>query len=187
MFRLKEAKRRRAFTKLWRTKLRGRIQQVKEEFEELLRIMEQYNVTRVLELGCLKGGTALGFLEIGCHVVSIDINPQPEAVELTKERPTYSILVGQSHEFHDVLHTLPKFDMLFIDGDHEYSKVKADYENLVKYVKPGGLVAFHDIYDSEYAKTHGCHVPRYWKEIRGEDYIDIIGDEFWGGIGVKFL
>ena len=38
-----------------------------------------------------------------------------------------------------------KLDFLFIDGDHEYEGVKKDYNNYSKYVKKGGLIAFHDI------------------------------------------
>jgi predicted O-methyltransferase YrrM len=39
--------------------------------------------------------------------------------------------------------TLP-IDLLFIDGGHKYEEVKADYESWAKFVKPGGVIAFHD-------------------------------------------
>jgi predicted O-methyltransferase YrrM len=35
-------------------------------------------------------------------------------------------------------------DMLFIDGDHEYSGVKSDWDNYNKILKPGSYVIFHD-------------------------------------------
>ena len=38
-----------------------------------------------------------------------------------------------------------KIDALFIDGDHEYSCVKRDFERFSPFVKEGGVVLFHDI------------------------------------------
>ncbi len=40
---------------------------------------------------------------------------------------------------------VPYLDFLFIDGGHDYATVKADYLNYAPLVKPGGLIAFHDI------------------------------------------
>jgi predicted O-methyltransferase YrrM len=37
-----------------------------------------------------------------------------------------------------------EIDLLFIDGGHQYEEVKADYESWGKFVKPGGVIAFHD-------------------------------------------
>lgn len=36
-------------------------------------------------------------------------------------------------------------DLLFIDGSHLYEDVKLDFELFFPYVKPGGLVLFHDV------------------------------------------
>lgn len=36
------------------------------------------------------------------------------------------------------------FDMLFIDGDHQYQQVKLDIQNYMKLLKPGGLICGHD-------------------------------------------
>lgn len=35
-------------------------------------------------------------------------------------------------------------DLLFIDGGHKYAEVKADYKTWGHFVKPGGVIAFHD-------------------------------------------
>lgn len=45
--------------------------------------------------------------------------------------------VGQGWKGHGI-------DLLFIDGDHTYEGVRKDIEAWVKFVKPGGIVAFHD-------------------------------------------
>ena len=36
-------------------------------------------------------------------------------------------------------------DLLFIDGDHQYASVLTDWLLYSPLVRPGGLVAFHDI------------------------------------------
>lgn len=35
-------------------------------------------------------------------------------------------------------------DLLYVDGGHKYHEVLADYEGWGKFVKPGGIIAFHD-------------------------------------------
>lgn len=68
-----------------------------------------------------------------------------------------------------------RFDFLFIDGDHEYAGVKADFEGYFDMVRPGGLIAFHDIVPDEFARTGvrnpnslcwGGGVHQLWKELR---------------------
>lgn len=38
----------------------------------------------------------------------------------------------------------PDFDLLFIDGDHSYESVKADWEAYKEFLRPGSIVVFHD-------------------------------------------
>jgi len=38
----------------------------------------------------------------------------------------------------------PSLDLLFIDGDHSYEGVKADWEAYKDFLKPGSIVVFHD-------------------------------------------
>ncbi len=71
------------------------------------------------------------------------------------------ILHGNSHDSEIVarVREFVPFDFLFIDGDHSYEGVKADYENYSPMVKPGGMVAFHDI--------EGAAPGRFWEELPG--------------------
>ncbi len=46
-------------------------------------------------------------------------------------------------------------DFLFLDGDHRYEAVRRDFELYAPLVRPGGLVAFHDVSPSTTADTVG--------------------------------
>jgi predicted O-methyltransferase YrrM len=78
-----------------------------------------------------------------------------------------------------------RLDFLFIDGDHTYEGVKRDFELYSPLVRPGGLIAFHDI--AEHPPESDCHVHRFWREISA----DYVCQEFltsptqgWAGIGL---
>jgi predicted O-methyltransferase YrrM len=52
-------------------------------------------------------------------------------------------------------------DFVFIDGDHEYEGVKRDFELYSPLVRPGGLIAFHDINE-----MYWPGVGRLWDELK---------------------
>lgn len=60
-----------------------------------------------------------------------------------------AFLIGLSHDPATVskaYHCLPGgADLLFIDGDHHYTSVLVDWLLYSPLVKPGGLIAFHDV------------------------------------------
>jgi SAM-dependent methyltransferase len=58
-----------------------------------------------------------------------------------------------------------KFDVIFIDGLHEYEQVHKDVANAIQAVKPGGWVALHDM------------LPRTWVE----HHVPNISNTFWTG------
>ena len=77
-------------------------------------------------------------------------------------------------------------DFLFIDADHRYVGVKKDYQLYAPLVRPGGLIAFHDIRPNP--KHSNIEVHRLWDEIKvkNEQTQEIIHQPFTGqyGIGV---
>jgi len=42
--------------------------------------------------------------------------------------------------------------LLFIDGDHNYEPAKADFLGWYDFVVPGGVIAFHDVVDTDVTK-----------------------------------
>jgi predicted O-methyltransferase YrrM len=67
-----------------------------------------------------------------------------------------------------------KADFLFIDGDHTVNGVKADYEMYKEFVRPGGLIAFHDIIENQPLPDN--EVFHFWKQVKQgkttEEFID---------------
>lgn len=169
--------------KLWKDKLEGLAWQVKKEFIMLLELMLKENVKSVLEIGCYKGGTALGFLEIGCDVTSVDILHRPEIDTVKAAYPDKFSFVFRD----EIIDGFPQeFDMLFIDGDHSYLGCKQDFDEFYPYVKSGGLIVFHDILNNELHKKQGCEVYKVWQEVQNISAFEFIGNEGWGGIGGIF-
>ena len=80
------------------------------------------------------------------------------------------------------------FDWCFIDADHAYHAVRADWE----LYRPlcDGIVAFHDILPP--SRDHPeIEVARLWQEIKADGHrtLELIDDPAaaWGGIGIVFL
>jgi len=85
-------------------------------------------------------------------------------------------------------------DAIFIDGDHSYDGVRRDYELYAPLVRPGGLVAFHDIvpdHRTRYGRptaNHSGDVPRFWRELRrNRPHREIVEDYAQDGYGIGIL
>ncbi len=57
-------------------------------------------------------------------------------------------------------------DFLFIDGNHTFEGVKADFEMYSGLVRPGGLIVFDDI--CLHLASLNCHVDHFWQEMKNE-------------------
>jgi predicted O-methyltransferase YrrM len=77
-------------------------------------------------------------------------------------------------------------DFLFIDGDHTYDGVRQDFETYGPLVRPGGLIAFHDILPT--TTGVGGEVPRFWAEVKSRYECDeLIEDPNQGMMGVGLV
>jgi SAM-dependent methyltransferase len=77
-----------------------------------------------------------------------------------------------------------KFDCLFIDGDHKYAGVKADFENYSPFVRDGGVIIFHDIYPPKKPKEKQIEVDILWNELKTQyECLEI----YKGGSGLGLL
>ncbi len=124
--------------------------QCREELQALvdavLRLPERH---AALEIGLAHGGTHLLWRMLFDRVTSVDMDGATVAdfarrAELDQRS---SIVVGSSTDpgtVATVQTSCDDVDFLFIDGDHSYETVLADYFHYAPLVKPGGLIGFHD-------------------------------------------
>ena len=86
-------------------------------------------------------------------------------------------------------------DFLFIDGDHSYEGAKQDFENYSKLVRPGGLIALHDI-QPDFATAYGVQtaswtggVPKLWQELvaDGLETTALISEPHQDGYGIGVI
>jgi predicted O-methyltransferase YrrM len=177
--------------------------QVRSEITAFIERVAQRQPQTVLEIGTEGGGTLL-LLTLaaapGATVISVDLPTfagfgyprwkeayfqkftlAPQQLHLVRAN---SHLLRTVQSVRSILGQRP-VDVLFIDGDHSYGGVKADWEMYGPLVAPGGLAAFHDIV--RHAPQTGCEVYDFWQEQKGMfTHQEIVADsaQTWGGIGV---
>ena len=63
---------------------------------------------------------------------------------------------------------LGPFDLIFIDGNHDYEIAKKDFENYKEMISDNGVIILHDIK----SKVHEG-IPRLWNEITSKNEYEI--------------
>ena len=123
---------------------------------------------RVLEIGSYCGRSTICMAQTAEHVTSVDPHdgrgtPRPmntrQSLAANLKRygcENVSIIVGTVEDNGAYLY--PPFDMIFVDGAHDYESVKRDIDNAQELLVPGGTLAFHD-----YRRSPGEHDGR-WDE-----------------------
>lgn len=138
--------------------------QVEEELANMVRDVRKLNPVTVLEIGTAQGGTLFLWTRLAqphATIVSIDLpGGKFGGGYSTRRVPVYRRFAGKRQKLHllrEDSHAQPTFDrvktlfgetpvdLLFIDGDHTYEGVKKDWEMYSSLVRPGGIIAFHDI------------------------------------------
>lgn len=161
------------------------------ELEQLLVLVNAQGPLSILEIGVWEGGTLWHWLQHADTVTAIDDtmrNPGPGVWQTWADdaHTDLHLIQGKSQD-PDVIVAAAKharYDLLFIDGDHTYDSVKADWVNYWPMVAEGGLVAFHDITTRpEYG------VSELWGEIKSDHCaVEIVdGSGRFNGIGVVWL
>jgi cephalosporin hydroxylase len=102
--------------------------------------------------------------------------------------PGVHLVAGDSHtpEIYNQVQSIlgeDKVDFLFIDGDHTYEGVRADYLMYRDFVRSDGYIGFHDINDSEFHRANRVGVGRLWQELVGTK-LEFNEHQDWAGIGV---
>lgn len=181
------------------------IGQNKEEYLRFLAYLEGEKPVNVLEIGVREGGTSFMFanaLKTCRRVVGIDIRLRN--IHLLKDFcpdwiVTQEFVCGEStspRTLSRVKKSLgsAKLDVLFIDGDHSYAGVAADFKEYRQFVRDGGSIVFHDIcmdhrrrYGVETTNDSG-EVYLFWQEVRERYEIkEFFSDEKQNGAGIGLL
>lgn len=123
----------------------------------------------IVELGSYRGGSAsalaLGARNGGgAHVTCIDPWPQPranepdpghaerqrgalEAFRSTMSAQGWPVTALRAHSHNIAPRWVQPVGLLFIDGDHSYDAVAADFRSWLSLLAPGAWLVFHDYFD----------------------------------------
>jgi len=172
--------------------------QKRSEILALAQEVAQLKPRTILEIGTARAGTLLIWSGLASHrVVTCDLFHSPAQRPLLEALPPrgsscqVSLLTGDSHtsEFKQRVASAlggDKVDFLFIDGDHTEVGVERDYEDYKEFVRPGGLIAFHDIVEKQAIPTN--QVYPFWERVKQScDYTEFIDDREQTGFGIGLL
>jgi predicted O-methyltransferase YrrM len=175
--------------------------QKEKEILALLARLQELAPRRVLEIGTAAGGTLLLLTRVAAPdalLVSIDMpeggfgggyNLLRAGLYRSFARAGQRIVLirGDSHRqaVRDRLARAlggERLDFLFIDGDHSAAGSRQDFDDYAPFVRPGGLIAFHDIRPDERGWSGDVH--RVWAELGarfgGEELVDASGASGYG-------
>lgn len=208
--------------------------QLREELIELSTILDEREPKSALEIGTANGGTLYTwsrFLTSISDIISLDLPDGRFGGGYPKRKQSIYRQFSAETDMHFVRansHSEETFnrveslieenlngdsvDFLFIDGDHTYDGVKADFEMYSDLVAKNGIIALHDIVHHpddedvvnelrqsedidprylEWGTNHpSVNVREFWDEIKGEySTKEVIAHEkqTWGGIGLIYL
>jgi hypothetical protein len=108
-----------------------------KRFDILNHLIEKYRLVNYLEIGVFQGENIR--LVKAAHKDGVDPGHEGYVVP----EVNYPIT---SDAFFELIegHNEIKYDLIFIDGLHEYFQVKKDIENSLKHLQPNGFIVMHD-------------------------------------------
>lgn len=171
---------------------------VYQDADELGRLVDLYRAMqpkRVLEIGTKDGGTLYQWLHHaapGATVVTVDLMHvnRDRYREWADDDIHLHVVTGNSHHPRTVAEVASHgpSDFVFVDADHTYDAVKADWDLYRRLCAPGALFAFHDIAGNRCANPE-IQVRRLWGEIKAAGFAtqEFVTDRDWWGIGVVHL
>jgi predicted O-methyltransferase YrrM len=178
--------------------------QIKGEILAFLDFARNRKPQRVCEIGVANGGTnfllthALG---ADAEMIGIDLLLKNKGkLRLFQDANRQVTLLRGSSSNAEMIERVRTalrgelLDLIFIDGDHSYEGVKADFLAYSPLVRPGGMIAFHDIVQDHRARfgsnTPGWAggVPQFWQEIKaGRTTFEFVADAGQDGCGIGVI
>jgi cephalosporin hydroxylase len=179
--------------------------QNRDEFLRFLAHIEGTKPVNVMEIGVRDGGTNFMFanaLHTCRTVVGLDIHLQ-NIYLLRTFCPDWIrrqvFVCGNSTHLRTINRVRKrlgsaKLDVLFIDGDHSYSGIVADFKAYRKFVRDDGIIAFHDIC-IDHHRRFGIETPNdsgevyiFWQKLRRiYETMEFFSDEKQNGAGIGII
>lgn len=172
--------------------------QIPTEILALARAVEALQPKIILEIGTARGGTLLIWSSLATEkVITCDLQEMDVQASLFQAFPPkgsacqVTLLSGDSHSAgfkQRVAAALGgrKADFIFIDGDHTVEGVTADYNDYREFVRPGGIIAFHDIVENQPIATN--QVYHLWKNLRKTQVTEeFVNDPKQCGYGIGII
>lgn len=150
--------------------------------ELLFRIANYFELNNVLELGTSLGlGTCyLAKAREKSQIISIEgcpaVHAQAEANFKSIDIHNVNTYLGNFDDILDnVLESHPKFDLIFVDGNHRKVPTLKYFNILKKYVHQNSLIIFDDIHWSK-------EMSEAWEEIKKDPQVKVSMDLFQFGL-----
>jgi predicted O-methyltransferase YrrM len=153
-----------------------KLQQVPEEYAQLLLLLKERSIKTYLELGIGNGGSfamACYFLQATLDkavavddfsyksLISQSGTEVSRMIEQVQVNADVSFINATTDRFFAGLNKAHKFDCIFIDADHSYEAAHRDYVNALNHINQNGILIFHDI------NSDACPgIKRLWQEVK---------------------
>jgi predicted O-methyltransferase YrrM len=176
--------------------------QVRSEIEALLTLLKAEPPQNVLEIGTARGGTLFLLSQVAsadARLASIDLPGGdfgggydrvwiPLLKALPRERQSLKLLRADSHDSKTFDEARRWFkgrplDCLLVDGDHHFEGVRRDFLMYGPLVRPGGVIAIHDIVPGREDRVGG--VPQFWDLVKKVyETHELVENWAQGGFGI---
>jgi predicted O-methyltransferase YrrM len=192
---------------LWRSNFFRPLQK-RTEILRLLEVVREFQPTTLCEIGAAGGGTTFLLAQAAAQsaqIITLDLEFTPArkaAVSSFASAGQKIICLQEDSHSQETVRKLREclagesLDLLYIDGDHSYEGVRADFNLYSPLVRPGGIIIFHDIVP-DYKTLYGMEttsyvggVPQFWKEIKAvaQASVDEVVEDFsQDGYGIGIL
>lgn len=151
--------------------------QIPEQLAKTLVVLGGESISSALEIGTCDGWTGsvmaayLQRFQPGLRFVTIDIAGKFVASENVRKLVPVEYHGSSSVEDFEQEH----FDLVFIDGNHDYDWVRKDYELSGRKAR---ICMFHDVND---LRVGAENVPQFWKELKTAERDEAEFFEFFEG------
>jgi predicted O-methyltransferase YrrM len=176
--------------------------QIRSEIEALLMLLKAEPPQNVLEIGTARGGTLFLLSRVAsadARLASIDLPGGgfgggydrvwvPLLKAIPRERQSLKLLRADSHDSKTLDEARRWFegkpiDCLLIDGDHHFEGVRRDFLMYGPLVRPGGVIAIHDVVPGREDRVGG--VPKFWDLVKNVfETRELVDDWAQGGFGI---